>query len=506
MKITGIIGVAAVCCAAAWTVSGLAAEKLVILHTNDTHSQIEPGDDDLGGVVRRKALVDSVRNAQPEVMLVDAGDAVQGTLYFTLFGGEVESKVMNYLGYDLQILGNHEFDNGVEWIPDYWKSLDAKKIVSNYDLSDTPLEGMASPYYIKEVDGNKVGFIAINISPSGLIDPKKSEGVVYLDAIKAANALAWYLKNIEKVDKVVALTHIGYKNKHAVSDTQLAAATENIDVIIGGHSHTTVSPVPDDKTTPFHINAVGDTVIVAQTGRLGRNLGEIDIDFSTGKIDYKLLKIDKRLDADPDEDMVALIAPYKHKVDSVKAIKIGRAASDMSADDRSLLNWVADFVYDEGKRIAGDKRIDMAIMNKGGIRKHISKGSVTKGDIMEAFPFDNYVQVLDIKGADLLDVLDSMVVDGGNGVSRQLEAKMDADARKCVEVLLDGSPIDPDKTYRVATINYLATGGDGMTGLTRGTVVGESGRYLFDDMIDAFEKGFVKNRTMRADTKARMHY
>lgn len=507
MIINRLCRIAAVLFAVVMSAAGyVSAGRLVILHTNDTHSQIEPGDDGLGGVVRRKALIDSVRGCEPNVMLVDAGDAVQGTLYFTLFGGEVESKVMNNLGYDLQILGNHEFDNGVDWLPGYWRSLDAVKIVSNYDLSATAARDIASPWYVKEVDGKRVGFFAVNISPDGLIDPQKSEGVVYMDAVKAANALAWYLKNVERADKVVALTHIGYVNDHAVSDTELAAATENIDVIIGGHSHTTVWPVPDGKTTPYHLNAVGDTVIVTQTGRLGRNVGEVDIDFESGKIDYKLLAVDKRLDVNPDPELTAIIAPYKHKVDSVKAIKIGRASADMSVADHSLVNWMADFVYDRGRQLVSDGRVDLAIVNKGGIRKNIAKGNVTKGSIMEAFPFDNYVMVLDLKGSDLIDVLDSMVIDGGNGVSRQVDATMDAASRKCTEIKIGSRPVDPDRIYRVATINYLFTGGDGMTGLTRGAVVGESGAYLYDDMIEAMESGHLKGRPMKADTTARMHY
>lgn len=486
--------------------AGAAAQKLVILHTNDTHSQIEPGDDGLGGVVRRKALVDSVRAAQPEVMLVDAGDAVQGTLYFTLFGGDVESKVMNHLGYDLQILGNHEFDNGADWIGGYWKKLKAVKLASNYDLAGTSARDMSEPFFVKEVGDKKVGFIAINIKPDGLIDPEKSKGVEYYDAIEAANSLAWYLKRILKVDKVVALTHIGYVNDHSVSDADLARMSKDIDVIIGGHSHTVVSPVPNTKTTPYHLNALGDTVIVAQTGRLGRNVGEVDIDFDNNRIDYKLIPVNSRLDSRHDAELEAIIAPYKQKVDSIKAVRIGKVAMDMKVSDRTLLNWMADFVYDFGRDIAPDHRVDLAIVNKGGIRKDIAKGPLTKGEIMETFPFDNYVIVMDLKGSDLIDVLNSMVVDGGNGVSRQVNATMDREGKRCTEILIDSKPVDPDKTYRVATINYLATGGDNMTGLTHGTPVASSKQYLYDDMIDSYEHGFRKGKPMKSTAEARMHY
>ncbi len=116
------------------------AEELVILHTNDTHSQIEPNDRDLGGILRRKVLVDSVRTVHDNVLLIDAGDAVQGTLYFTLYGGEVERKMMNALGYDIQILGNHEFDNGMEALAEQWRGVNAEKLSTNYDMRGTPLD------------------------------------------------------------------------------------------------------------------------------------------------------------------------------------------------------------------------------------------------------------------------------------------------------------------------------------------------------------------------------
>ena len=185
-------------------------EKLVILHTNDTHSQIVPGNDNLGGVMRRKAIIDSVRNAEKNVLLVDAGDAVQGTLYFYLYGGKVEQEVMNILGVEARILGNHEFDNGIDSLAAVLKYSDAEMLSANYDLSQTPLDGRFKPYTIKEYGGKRIGIIGINLDPNGIISPDNFKGLEYLPIVATANLTAEKLKKEEKVDAVIALTHIGY--------------------------------------------------------------------------------------------------------------------------------------------------------------------------------------------------------------------------------------------------------------------------------------------------------
>ena len=188
------------------------AEKLVILHTNDTHSMIDPDDTDgLGGVLRRKVVIDSVRKAEKNVLLVDAGDFVQGTLYFNIYRGEVEQKMMNELGYDIRILGNHEFDNGIDELADLLADSQAELLATNYDLSQSALARKFRPFTIREVGDKLVGFIAVNLNPEGMITKGNYDGVVYNDAVKAANAAAWWLKHIDKVDAVVAVTHIGYE-------------------------------------------------------------------------------------------------------------------------------------------------------------------------------------------------------------------------------------------------------------------------------------------------------
>lgn len=455
-------------------------DNLVILHTNDTHSQIDPNDKDQGGILRRKVLIDSVRGAEPNVLLVDAGDAVQGTLYFTLYKGEVERKMMNALGYDIQILGNHEFDNGMESLAEQWKLVNAEKLTSNYDLRGTALEDLFKPYTIKRYGDKSVGVIALNLDPLGMIAADKSEGVVYLDAVKAANALAWYLKNVEHVDAVVAVSHVGYdtENPPTPSDLDIARNSEDIDVIIGGHSHTLINP-DSDKTPEYKVlNAVGDSVLVVQTGSRGVNLGMVTLDLESGNSSYRLLPVDSRLDDRIDSDAKALLDPYRQGVDSLMNVKIGRMAQEMPHSSDLILNWVADVMLEMGRELS-DRSVDLAIVNKGGIRRGLPKGDITKGMVMTMLPFDNSLVVMDIKGSDLADGFEVMDYRGGDGVSRGFDYKK----------------IDPDKVYRLATIDYLANGGDYMEPLTRGKVVAKSHDRLDEIMMSYLEKN--KKKTIK---------
>jgi len=174
-------------------------------------SQIDPNDKGLGGIQRRKALIDSIRGAEKNVLLVDAGDAVQGTLFFTLYKGEAEMKMMDALGYDLAILGNHDFDNGMDDLKRNVSSTPGIQWLStNYEFDDPQLDSIFAPYKIYDIDGRRIAFIGINLDPKGMIADGNYDGVRYLDGIKAANATAWSLKHNEKADAVIAVTHVGY--------------------------------------------------------------------------------------------------------------------------------------------------------------------------------------------------------------------------------------------------------------------------------------------------------
>lgn len=486
------------CVLSATSFQYVAAEKLVILHTNDTHSQIDPNDKDLGGVLRRKVIIDSVRSNNRNTLLVDAGDAVQGTMFFNLFGGEVEYKMLDLLGYDMAIVGNHDFDNGSEKLAPLLKKNNLDWISTNYDTSGGPLDGIFKPYVIKEYDGRRIGFIGLNLRPKGMISEGNYNGVEYLDAIKAANATAWHLKHNEKVDLVVALSHLGYNGKPEPKDVDVAANSEDIDIIIGGHSHTMLDPA-DRKTRVKNLD--GRDVLITQVGKSGMNMGQVTIDLDSLTSDYTTIAVDKRLDSRINRDLADVITPYRHGVDSLMQIKVGRSAVELDNLKPGLLNFISDFALDVSKKLTG-KTADMALMNKGSLRHSLPKGDITMGMIMMMQPFNNHFEIIEISGKDLLEAFDVMAGRGGDGVSRGVDATIKD--RKCVSVTLDGRQIDPEKTYRVITIDYLANGGDYMEPLTRGKVIARSPRVVYEDLLDYFATD-MEDKDINPETKARMH-
>jgi 5'-nucleotidase len=478
-------------------------EKLVILHTNDTHSQLDPTDDDnLGGILRRKVVIDSVRAANDNVLLVDVGDVVQGTLYFSIFDGVPENKLMNELGYDYRILGNHEFDNGEEKLAALLADVDAKLLTTNYDLSESPLKPYFAPYDIKEVGDKKIGFIALNLDPKGMISAQNAKGVKYMDILKAANSTAWHLKHNEGVDMVVALTHIGYEPSAGIGDVELAKKSEDIDVIIGGHSHTLINPEDPNSPASTVLNADGKPVLITQVGRVGKYIGEIDIDLDTKTVTNKDILVDKRLDAMIDKDLAKDLDKYRVGVDSIMSIKVAKSKVAMPQRSAEQLNFASDFVRDRGKQLADN--VDFAIFNKGSLRRGLPKGNITEGMIIETMPFFNYIQVVDLKGQDVLDILDVMATTNGNGLSSEMDVTYDPATKKVVSALLNGQPIDPDKTYRVASVSYLVEGGDYMTPFTNGKLVASSKDVVYRDLLNALKKGIYKGKTINPSSTVRM--
>lgn len=480
------------------------SDRLVILHTNDTHSAIEPDRHDMGGVARRKVLIDSVRNANENVMLVDAGDAVQGSLYYTLFGGEVERKVMNALGYDIQILGNHEFDKGMEQLAKEWKQLNATRLSTNYDFTGSALDGLFVTSLMKQFGDKKVGFIGINLDPAGIVTEANYEGVRYIDGVKAANEEAAKLKK-EGADMVIAVTHIGYDNEPGYSDTDIAKASKDIDVIIGGHSHTAINPQDNREGVPTWriANAEGDTVSVLQTGSSGINLGEIDIDLKTKKVSARLIPVDKRLDSRTDGSIENIIAPYRQQVDSMRAKEIGTSPYEYERKSPEMLNLLSDFVRVRGAELCG-KPVDLAIMNKGGIRNSLAAGPITQGEIIDIAPFDNSIVVMDIKGSDLIENLGIMAAQEGNGVSGNVNVLYDPSTKAINSATIDGKPINPDKTYRLATIDYLAAGNDYMEPLKRGVMLARSPEVLYQILIKYISDGKLDKLLANPDKEQRM--
>ncbi len=492
-----MLGLAALCFSAS-------AEKLVILHTNDTHSTIEPAADATGGVLQRKAVIDSVRKAEKNVITVDAGDMVQGSLYFKYFRGDVEYPLMNMMGYDVRILGNHEFDNGMADLAEKYKTVKADRLSANYNFDGTELEGVFKPYVIKKVGGKKIGFIGLNINPESLISEHCID-VDFKEIIPTANDLAAYLKNKKKCDLVVAVTHIGYtKENDKTTDVELANASRDIDIIIGGHSHTLIDPARPEVYPSLIPNADGRPVRVAQTGKYGKYVGKITIDLDNLKgadgsnFDYELIPVTDRFPDDAlDRKMKEFIEPYRHVVDSVNSRVIGKSVYDMSNDGRvgGLANMTADFGlwYANHKadslRMSGIDipRIDLSIMNVGGIRHGMPEGDITEGQILATYPFSNYFEIVELSGSDIIEALRVAAKKGGEAVSHNVRVVTDKD-RNLVRVVLDGKEMNPDRRYLLGTINYVAEGNDDLRTLANHRKIWKDSVEVASPILRWFER------------------
>ncbi len=255
-------------------------QDLVILHTNDTHSQITPqvtGEGKgLGGYERREAYINSVRREHRNVLLIDAGDFSQGSPYFSLFKGDVEIELMNALKYDVVCLGNHEFDNGQAELARRIGNAKFDVVCANYEFDEgTPLHGAVKPYTIIKKGGKRIGIIGLLVNIKGVVSSKYLKGANYLHPVKVMNNLALELKHTHKCDLIIVVSHCGYYEgrENNPGDRYLAAQSENVDIIIGGHSHTKL----EDKVIVK--NKLGRDVMIVQDGEKGEYVGRIDLWF-----------------------------------------------------------------------------------------------------------------------------------------------------------------------------------------------------------------------------------
>ena len=252
-------------------------EHLTILHTNDTHSQVEPKDNGQGGYARRMGLIRQEREKDPNLLLVDAGDFSQGTPYFNLYRGRVEIDAMNYIGYDAATLGNHEFDNGLDSLAMVLKLAQFPVVCANYDFTGTPLEGLVQPFAIVQKGNLKVGIFGLGCQPKGIISDKNFEPAQYLEPYPVAQAMADTLR-AQGCDVVVCLSHMGTygKAKSDVCDAAMVASTRGIDAVIGGHTHKFY-----DRLRVANLD--GDSIPVCQMGKSGVYLGKIVLDLGCKK-------------------------------------------------------------------------------------------------------------------------------------------------------------------------------------------------------------------------------
>ena len=260
---------------------------ITILHTNDTHSQIDPvaANDKLypgkGGVARRATLVRRVRRQNRNTLLIDAGDVFQGTPYFNFYKGEVEYKAMSAIGYDVGTLGNHEFDNGVDSLAAALKFANFDLVSANYDVHGTALESRIKRYVVRDIGGVRIGLFGLGISPVALITPANFKGITYHDPVVASREVVQVLRGTERCSLVIAMSHLGYyatPKEGEIGDSQVAAQVDGIDFIASGHTHTFMEK-PVTVTQPS-----GNETLIFQVGKSGIFVGRVDFTMRAGKI------------------------------------------------------------------------------------------------------------------------------------------------------------------------------------------------------------------------------
>jgi len=260
--------------------------KITILHTNDVHSHIDPFGPDhgrnpnQGGVSRRARLIERFREENPNTLLLDAGDIFQGTPYFNYYGGELEFKLMSMLKYDLATIGNHDFDNGIEGLYKQLPNAKFEFVSANYDFTNTIMDSHVKPYKVFRKGRIRIGVFGLGIELKGLVEKRMYKETEYLDPIEIAQDMSRILKEERNCDLVICLSHLGYhyrNSEETISDLNLARATKDIDLIIGGHTHTFL------KKPTIVKNINGDNVLVNQVGCYGLYLGKIDFYLDTDK-------------------------------------------------------------------------------------------------------------------------------------------------------------------------------------------------------------------------------
>lgn len=466
---------------------------LSLMHSNDTHAN-------LNQIAKKVTAVKEVRAAKPKALLVDAGDVFSGTLYFNEFKGQADLQFMNLMGYDIMTFGNHEFDlgssaEGHQALVNFIKGAKFSFVSSNINfskdakftglfsdlISSNPKNGKIYNGVVKEIDGEKVGFFGLTTAETRDISSPGS--IAFENYIEEAKKAVRAFEGMG-VNKIVAITHIGYDDNPAIdNDLNVAKMVEGIDVIVGGHSHTQLAE-------PIVVDGDGTPTIIVQAYQYNEYLGTLDVEFDKKGVvvrhDGKLIKI-----ADKVEDVKAatLLQPYKTKVDqvasqetgaiAVKAIDNPRIEGDsVRRNETPLGNLITDGMLQKAKTF--NPNIIMAFQNGGGIRAGINQGPITIGEVMTVLPFGNTLATMNLTGAEIkqafeISLKDLPLENGGflhvSGAKVEFDSSKPAGKRvisiKYKNATNTYTELLNNTIYTIATNAFTAKGGDGFTVLAK---------------------------------------
>jgi len=467
--------------------------KLTILHTNDIHAHVDQFDkggnscdekeaaanECFGGAARVKTAADKVKAEVPNTLMVDAGDQFQGTLFYNQYRGGEAQEMTGLLGYQAMTIGNHEFDDGPGTLGSFLRGVKFPVVSANLDVSAEPeLKGLIKPYAIIEVGGEKIGVVGATTTETSLLS--SSGPNVKLNEVAPSVQAAVNELTAQGINKIVALTHLGYN-----TDQELAKTVKGLDVIVGGHSHTLLSNANPAASGPYPTVVKTDNgpVLIVTDGFYGKALGRLNVSFNAaGQItvyDGEPIVLDSSVPQD--EAVQARVKALAAPIEALKAQKVGVAAENLDGErttcrfaECTMGNLITDAMLWKTK----SEGTQIAMINGGGIRASIPAGDVTMGDVLTVLPFGNLISTFEVTGKELVTALE-------NGVSRAESPDNEGTGRfpqvgglrfswnpgqpvgsRLVSVEVkkaDGSyaPIDPAATYKLATIDFMRTGGDG---------------------------------------------
>jgi len=440
--------------------------ELVFLHTNDHHGSILPNNGQ-GGIAERAAFIKSVRAENQNVLVLDAGDINTGPALSNMFDAEPDYKAYNLIGYDAVTFGNHEFDSVMDKLNRQIALANFPYVCSNIKTPNGKFLG-GHQYLVKDYDGFRVGIIGITTLRTLIIaSPDKS--LTFIPEIQAAQAAVNLLLAKEKVDFIIALTHMGDKKEgdDHVTSPMLAQAVPGINIIIDGHSHTKFEE-------PLK---VGNTSIVS-ANEWGKVVGQGKLSIVDGKIvnlDWKPVAIAGAYK--PDADITAMLAPYIEKANASLKEVVGEASDTFIFGNRltryqetAIGNMICDanvwYFRNNGQNI------DFAFHNGGNIRAELRKGPLTREQILTVLPFENYLFIVSLKGSQVVEFFNfiATVPQGAGGFpqfSKEVRYTLNVPAKTIGNLTIGGAPVDPNKTYRFCTNDYLLGGGDGYVILTQ---------------------------------------
>ncbi len=456
--------------------------KITIIHTNDTHARLEGTAAELG-FAKIAALIKEAKTANPNTLVLDAGDTLHGMPIVNISKGENAVKVINAAGYDCMAVGNHDFNYGQGRLLELRDMSEVEFLSAN--VLNEKGEYLFTPYVIKEIDGVKIGIFGLTTPETAYkTSPANVEGITFADSIEISKKMVEELK--DKTDVIIALAHIGLDESSVVTSKAIAEAVEGIDIIIDGHSHTLLEN-----------GLVVNNTLIAQTGNYDQNLGYVNIEVLDGEVVSKtaqLLTAEAAANTVPDPDLLKVIDEIKagnqstfDKVVAKTDVYLDGVRENVRTKETNLGNLSADAV----KAASG---ADVAFVNGGGIRVDIQPGDITYGRVAELFPFGNIIQVKRITGEDLLGMLEHSVsgypaAQGAflqvSGLTFAFDPAQPVGSR-VFDAKVGGNELDKSSEYAVAINDFMAIGGDGYEMLAKYDVAAEFGTYeeIFADYLN----------------------